>query len=302
VSAFDSTVTTTLPDPAVGLTRTAWDQQCLRLSAVVQPRIDGHLLAYQLVVDDLASAHAAIADQTELDLSAHTRHVAIWEMSGRALSLAGALIDQLRRGYASQTIGTSRLMYESTVLLEAFLVAPPAFVMKWLDGGHIPQRDARTEQGKLAVEGSRIAMESGSPLEADPRYRALVASLGPTGLAEDADPQTVIQHIAREEYREFSHPRGGHNDRAGLVYARTATLRRFVYGKQPDPLVRAEFVEEAGHDIERVLISVGYAFARFFLGSAYQTERIHSLQAGFDAVRQEIPLDGDARASLSASI
>ncbi len=302
MSAFEPTVAVTAPDPAVELTRAAWDRRCSCLGAVVQPRIAGHLHAYQLVIDDLANVHAAIADQTDLDLSDYTRPLAIWEMSGRAISLAHALIDQLRREYAAQTVGTARLMHESTVLLEAFLVAPPALVSKWLDGEHIPQRDARAEQGKLAVEGSHIAKESGAPLEGDPRYRALVASLGPTGLHGDADPETVIRHIAREEYREFSHERGGHNDRQGLTFARTATLRRFVYGRQPDPLVRAEFVEEAGHDIERVLISVGYAFARVFLGSTYQTEHIHRLQAGLDAVRRELPLDRSARASLTASL
>jgi len=57
--------------------------------------------------------------------------------------------------------------------------------------------------------------------------------------------------------------------------------------------VRAGYVEE-GHDIERILIVVGFTFAEF-LGPRYQQETIWKLQEGFAAVRQELPLPVIAR-------
>jgi hypothetical protein len=298
---FEASVTASSLVEATARARAVRDRRSHLLEEQIQPRIDGHLAAYQIVVDDLKAVHAAIADQTDLDLGAHTRLTAVWEMSGRAISLADGLIDQLRRGYGPQTVGTARLMHESAVLLEAFTIAPEQLVRRWLEEGHVPQKDARAELEKLAIEGALIAAESGTRIESDPRFKAIVASLVAEGLPEDADPAAAVAFIAREEYKEFSHKRGGHNDRPGLTYARDADLRRFVYGSHPDPLARAYFVEEAGHDIERVVIVVGYAFARFLFGPAYQQDRIGRLREGLEAVRRELPLDDVARDCLAAA-
>jgi hypothetical protein len=46
-----------------------------------------------------------VVDETDIDLEAATRWVAILESTSRCISLADALIDQLRQGYASETAG-----------------------------------------------------------------------------------------------------------------------------------------------------------------------------------------------------
>jgi hypothetical protein len=54
-------------------------------------------------------------------------------------------------------------------------------------------------------------------------------------------------------------------------------------------------VEKAGHDIERVLIIVGYTLARFFYGPAYQENTIHPLQRARSALRHDMPLGKAAK-------
>jgi hypothetical protein len=270
---------------------------------ILQPRIDSHLDVYQAAVDDLARTHALLIDQSDLDLRSYTRSVVVWELVGRAISLAHALIDQLRRGYGPQTVGTTRLMYEAASLLEAISEAPEEIARKWLDGDHIPMREARKHLIALAMRSSQEAAAAGSAVETNPAYQAIVVEIeatpeyrdfiekrrGPDGTAPEGIA-AIVEYISREEYGELSHQRGGHNDRSGLTFARDIALKQFVYGPHPDPHVLAKCVEDAGHDIQRVVIVVGYCFAFFFLGADYQKNVIVSLQDSFERVRDEQPL------------
>jgi hypothetical protein len=269
---------------------------------LLRPKIDEHLDIYQGAIDELARTHALLVEQSDLDAHPRTRSIAIWELAGRALSLAHALIDQLRRGYGPQTIGTTRLMFEAATLLEAFSEAEEETVRKWLDGGHVPVSEARKHLIALAERSSEEAAQAGSAVEANPAYLALVAELEATSdyqefidrRRESRSPTdgvaVVIEYLNRGEYGQLSHQRGGHNDRAGLSFARDVRLKQFFYGPHPDARVLAKHVDEASHDIERVVIVVGFCIARFFLGPDYQEETIKPMQRSFETVRLALPL------------
>lgn len=286
----------------------------VEVGETLDPRIERHLATFQAAVGELARTHAEIIDQSDLDLTALTRSVAVWELSGRAISLANALIDQLGQGYGPQTIGTTRLMFEAVTVLEALTEAPEAIVKKWLDGGHIPVSEARKHIVNLAERGREAALEANEALESNPQYLAIVAAIEADDeykrfvaqRAREGDPVegigVIVEFITRGEYKELSHERGGHNDRGGFSLSCSSERRQFVYGPHPDPCVRAKYVDVASHDIERVVIVVGYSFARFFLGPNYQREAIELLKEGLAAARGQAPLDEEAIARLRVAL
>lgn len=269
---------------------------------LLRPLIDGHLDVYQAAVDELARTHALLIEQSDLISHPRTRMVAVWELAGRAISLAHALLDQLRRGYGPQTVGTTRLMFEAVTLLEAFNEAPEETVCKWLDGGHVPVSEARKHLVALAERSVEEAAQVGSPVEANPGYQALVTEIAATkeyqefleskrgSGAPTEGIAPIVEYLNRGEYGQLSHARGGHNDRPGLTLARDVRLKQFFYGPHPDARVLANYLDDAGHDIERVAIVAGYCFARFFLGPAYQQDVIVPMQRSFETVRNALPL------------
>jgi hypothetical protein len=270
---------------------------------LLRPKIDQHLDVYQAAIDELARTHALLIEQSDLVEHSTTRSVAVWELAGRAISLAHALLDQLRRGYGPQTIGTTRLMFEAATLLEAFSEAPEEIVRKWLDGGHVPVSEARKHLVALAVRTAAESAESGSAVEKNPAYLALVAEIEATKDYQEFIEQrrkngspiegvaAIVEYLNRGEYGQMSHQRGGHNDRAGLSWAGDIRLKQFFYGPHPDPRVLAKYIDDAREDIERVVIVVGYSMARFFLGPSYQEETIRPMQQSFETVRRTLPLD-----------
>ena len=264
--------------------------------------IYAHLTAYQTAVEELIRGHSMLANETDIDLRAETRWVALWELSGRCISLAHALLVELRNGLTAQVSGTSRLMFEAVSLLEAFTVAPDDLVRQWLDGKHVPQRKAREQLNQLAEEGAGIEDDHqfqalAAAIRADPRYRARAAEQKKQGAPASGGVADLLTFVSSAEYQELSHARGGHNDRPGLRDSVDPELRLFHYGPHPDPEVRAVYVQQAGHDIERVVIVVGYTLSRFFFGPAYQENRIHTLQRALRTVREERPLLGAAKSS-----
>ena len=49
------------------------------LEATFQPRLDGHILVLEEIIGRLAELHASIIDGSDIDLTAETRWVALWE-------------------------------------------------------------------------------------------------------------------------------------------------------------------------------------------------------------------------------
>lgn len=301
-SDFERPVNQKESDAYVGHVRQKATVLYARAEQTLRPRIDAHLDMYQAGIDAIARTHAEIIDRCDLDLGESTRSVAVWDLGGRAISLANALIDQLRRGYASQSIGTMRLMFEAASLLEAFTEAPENVVRKWLDGGHVSVADARKHLITLAERSIEESKQTGNPVPDNPDYQSLVASIEAMPEYEQFMAKRLAQGKALEsiaaivdflnsgEYDELSHKLGGHNDRDGLMYARDASLRQYFYGPHPDPRVLASYVNDSGHYLQRVVIVVGYALSKFFLGPDYQRNDVAAIQQSFEAVRGTLPL------------
>jgi hypothetical protein len=279
---FERPVNQKEPDAYIEHLRQKAAEDAAEAERFLRPAIEAHLDTYQHGIDFLAFAHAQVIDRSDLDLAEATRSTAVWDIAGRAISLANALIDQLRRGYGPQTIGTTRLMFEAVSLLEALIEAPEIVVRKWLDGKHIPMSEARKHMVTLAVRSVEESAEAGEGVLDNPAYQTLAADIEATleyekfiqEKQEGTAPEgiaAIVEHIHREEYDELSHKRGGHNDRESLEFARDARLRQYVYGPHPDPRVQAGYVVNAGHDIQRVVIVAGFAFAKFFFGPSCPT-------------------------------
>lgn len=300
-SDFERPVNQEEPDAYVEHLRQKAAEGYAEAEGVLRPKIESHLDAYQAGIDALARTHAELMDRSDLDLGAATRSMAVWDLAGRAISLANALIDQLRRGYGPQTIGTTRLMFEAATLLEAVTEAPEAVVRKWLDGKHVPVSEAREHLIALAVRSVDESTQTGAAVVDNPAYQSLVASIEATSDYQEfiekrrekgGAPEGVaalVEYLNRGEYGELSHKRGGHNDRDGLEHARDARLREYYYGPHPDPRVRAAYIDLAGHDIQRVVIVAGLAFAKFFLGEDYKHQTI-AIQQSFENVRHALSL------------
>jgi hypothetical protein len=238
---------------------------------VLQPRLDGHLQAYRLAVEPLVDFHRKLVEETDLDLAAETRWVAIWEMSGRCLALAKALIDQLSQGWGPETVGVARVLHEGANLLMTF-VESEEVGHRWREGEHVRPGEAR----------NLVATSYQEDLE------RIVAELG---IEVDAN----MRQIQNEVYRRLS--QGAHNDRPGFADSIARDLREFAYGPHPDPRVRALYVEFGGELIEQIVMEVGHALGRIY-GDGFYIREVQPLVHAIHAVREQMPIGADVRAGF----
>lgn len=250
--------------------RLAHDRQVAAAEELLGPRIAGHLQACELAIDELVDAHRQLVEQTDIDLEAETRWVAIWELAGRCLSVARALIAQLRDAYAAETVGTMRVLHEAAnLLVVAADVEEERLTRRWLAGEHVPQREARSHIHAAQERIVEQARERGVEIEGD------------------------VAELTRELYGILS--QGAHNDRPGFADSVFRTGRVFSYGPHPNPLVRAAYVDYASELIEQIVMEVGDALAVIYGGDWYR-ETVRPLVTALHAVRDDQPIDSAVRA------
>jgi hypothetical protein len=233
----------------------------------LQPRIDGHLRVCEDAIDELIAWHRKLVDQSDLDLSAATRWVAIWELSGRCLGISKLVIYEMRGGFTSEAAGTLRTLHEAVHLLTAVsFTEEDAITRRWLDGDYVRPREARDAMARQAAHAQVLMREAGiEPEETAP-----------------------IEELGRQVYDVLSRP--AHHRRGGFDESISRRLRLFVYGPHPSAQTRATHVLYAGELIEEVLITVGGAFGSIF-GAGYYREHVKPLQETFAQVRSLFPLD-----------
>ncbi len=245
-----------------------------QITAIVQPRIEEHLLTYQMVVDALVDAHRRIAETMDFGLGDETRWTAVWEMSGRCLGLCGCLLVQLRGGFASETVPTMRSIHEAAQLL-AVLVGPgeEPLLSQWLnDTSYIKTATARAAEGRIEKPRVTFLREQGIELHGNQ------AELG------------------SQIYDILSKP--AHNMRSGFKESVAVQLKTFSYGSHPDPTQRAVHVEFGGQLIEEITIRVGTAFATRFLGRPFYENTVKRLIAEIEAIRETMPVNPPAMKRL----
>jgi hypothetical protein len=237
------------------------------LAKVLTPRIEGHLLTFRTIIDELIAAHQRIADTMEFGIDGHTRWTAVWEMSGRCLGLCNALLVQLREGFASEVVPTLRSIHEAAQLVTV-LAGPgeQTLLRTWLEN--------RTYLSAQRVRAAEARIE-----------QPAVELLKKQGIRLAGDQQDLGQQV----YGILSKP--AHNMRIGFAESVTRPLRQFSYGPHPYPVQRAVHVEFGGQAIEDVALRVGRALAIRFLGRDFYNETVKPLLASLHAIRDEMPID-----------
>jgi hypothetical protein len=90
-----------------------------------------------------------------------------------------------------------------------------------------------------------------------------------------------------------------HTRRSGTTDAVAAELRTMATGPHPDPAIRADYVEYAGHVIEEGVLIVGDALGRFY-GPGWFAEHVKLLIDAIGAARTVTPIDPAAIRGIDA--
>ncbi|MFL5847034.1 MAG: hypothetical protein ACJ762_20320 [Solirubrobacteraceae bacterium] len=242
-----------------------------RISKALQPRIDEHLRTYALALDEVEHAHQAIADQLDFDLKGETQWAAMWQVAGRCIGFARALLVLAHGDFGDEGLPTARSMHEANRMLQA-LADPDELdlVQRWLE-----------DHDKRYVHASD-AREAVDRIEA--RLNTAIEAAG-------HEPVPTTLSLTRQLYHRMSLV--AHIRRQAIEMVVSSTLRRMSRGRHPDPIGRAIAVESHGRVIQETVATVGDSFGRFY-GPSYYEDHLWPLLASFDAVRNSAPLDPKA--------
>ena len=250
--------------------RVDYQSQLEQVREELQPRIDGNLLACRTVLLRLQVIHQQVIEQSDIDLNASTRWVALWELSGRCLALGSALVEQVRTGFGPESVGTMRVIHEACNLLHAIADDDSGdLTRRWLAGETIMQRALADHLDELEGEAIAIIDALGMQLDVD-----LVAG-------------------NREIYHRLSQP--AHNARPGFADSIARPLRLFAYGPHPDIRANTVYVEMTGVLVESCLIAAGHALTAIIGGSFY-TDAVIPLIEERQTIEKTMPVDANVRA------
>jgi hypothetical protein len=263
---------------------------------MVKPRIEAHLATYSLAVDALAGAHRRVAEETDLDLTASTRWTAVWEMSGRCLALAYALLTQLRAGHCGEALATARTLHEADRLLD---------VASWKDAkspGMMTSQSSHSSTPPPPAAPSILQTDDllrrwlvdddktwVRPKQVRSALDNLERRIGKEMQSAGHQPPPATLPMSQTLYDRLS--RAGHNRRGAVRGdAVSVELRLMVYGPHPDPVVRGVYVFWGGAMIEESVLAVGAALMHFYGGEFFRGE-VAPLRDAIQAIRKTMPLD-----------
>lgn len=236
------------------------------LAKQLAPGIKAHLATYGMAFDALEEFHQRIADTTDLDLVGDTRPPAVWQMVGRCISLARAVLVLLRAGFTAEAVVLTRTLHEADRLLEALADdQEEELLATWLaDAGrdYVSARD-----GRLARQRDEARLDE---------------------LLEQRDLPSVgaTSDLSRDLYDRLS--QAAHNRRNWVQENVVLTLRTMIRGPQP-PERRAGTVEILGHTLEEAVNCIGEALGRFY-GPGFREANVAPLVQSFYAIREASPL------------
>jgi hypothetical protein len=270
-----------------------------RHAAILQPRIDGHLEVYGLVLDALDSAHRHIADNTNLTLDGDTRPAAAWTVAGRCIGLARAMLTLLAAGFTAEAAAEARTLHEAVRLLGVLADEDePDLLRRWLeDDGN---RWVRPRATRAASDRQRERVVAKLPdALAEARARGDTrdaAQLDEAIRSGGLEGDNLLAGLSLRIYDVMSWI--GHSRRRGIQDAVSVSLREMATGPHPDPLVRAEYVEWAGAILVEVTQLVGDALGRFF-GPGWYIQQIVPLVDKIGELGTAAPIDARTRASVA---
>jgi hypothetical protein len=215
---FDVPVTPGLVANHVRAARQRGGKANAQNTKILGPRIEAHLLAYEVCLQELGAIHSQIGDHSDLDLEGSSRQVAAWFISGRVIGLLNAGLSLCRAGFASEVVPILRTAHEATQLLRAVSMHRDASVLRdWLRDQHVKPSRVRAAEGRNQKYISEEMRDMG--VEPPGRTRQSMEALY-KNLSEMAHvKRSRILEIASIESREM--PVNGHPDatiRAFYVY------------------------------------------------------------------------------------
>jgi hypothetical protein len=231
--------------------------------ARLEQPIAAHVMARRIALDALASAHQALADGCDLDLTGSTRPAAVWQMAGRCLGIAQALICLVEQGFTAEVLHVGRALHEATRLLSA-LGDPEedALLRKWLAGEYVTPGAVRA---------------------AEERYeQRLAAAMTAEGRSELPRTGPVTKKI----YTKMS--QAGHHQRPAVEGEVAPLLRTMVRGPDPTWERRAVATTVMLSVVGEAIDSVGDALALFH-GRAWYDEHVRPFWTSFGALAREQP-------------
>ena len=226
--------------------------------------IAAHLTARRMALDALAEAHRTLADKSDLDLTGDTRPAAVWQMMGRCLGIAGAMLDLLQLGYTAEVLHLARSLHEATRLLAALRdPGENALLLRWLAGGYIKPSEVR---------------------KAEQRYEdRLAAAMVAEGRAEIARTEALTRSV----HQLMS--KAAHHQRSAVQGEVAPELRTMAYGAGPWWERRAAATRVMLSVVGEAVDSVGDGLA-YFHGAPWYDENVKPYWTSFEALAREQPL------------
>jgi hypothetical protein len=226
--------------------------------------IDAHAAARRKALDALADWHQALADESDLDLVGDTRPAAVWQMMGRCIGIARAMLDLLALGYAAEVLHLGRALHEATRLLSALGDdEEDSLLRKWLAGKYVSPADVRKAEQRY-----------------EERLAAKMVAEGETEL-----PRT--ETLTREIHKRLSE--AVHHQRPAVHGEVSLQLR--IMRRGPDPVWerRAADAPVILMLVGETIDSVGGALEHFH-GPPWYAENVKPYLAAFETLAREQPL------------
>lgn len=226
--------------------------------------IAGHVQARRIALDMLADAHQALVDGCDLDLTGRSRPAAVWQMAGRSIGIARALILLVEAGYTAEVLHLGRTLHEATRLLSALGDREEDDLLRrWLAGKYVSPGVVRA---------------------AEERYeQRLAAAMKAKGRQEL--PRTGP--VTRSIYVKMSE--ASHHQRPAVQGDVAPPLRTMVRGPDPTWERRAAAAAVMLSVVGEAIDSVGDALALFH-ERAWYDEHVRPFWASFEALTREQPL------------
>jgi hypothetical protein len=242
------------------------------VAAIIATRSGGHIATYGMALDTIAELHQRIADGTNIDLTGDTRWAAMWQLAGRMIGYARALMVLGHAGFGDEAMPIARAQHECSRLLEAVTNRHETdLLIRWLaddDERYVRPRDARDaiERGEKLIAEMMIA--AGEP--AIPSTRDLSADL--------YHRMSVVTHNRRQATQSVLAP----------------AQRSMARGRHPNPYGRATAVRWLGTVVEEAVAQVGGCLVSFLgetASTAWIAETLQPTLETFRAVERDQPLD-----------
>ena len=230
----------------------------------LEQAIAAHVTARRMALDTLAGAHQTLADGSDFDLTGDTRPTAMWQMMGRCLGIARAVLELLVQGYTAEVPHLGRALHGATRLLDA-LGDPDedALLRKWLAGKYVRPTEVR---------------------KAEQRYEE---RLGAVMVAEGKPELARTETVTRQIHKRLSE--AAHHQRPAVQGDVAPLLRKMATGPDPTWERRATTTSVLLLLVGEAIDSVGGALERFH-GAPWYAKNVKPYLASFEALKRQQPL------------